>query len=37
MQSPQRVHAARNATSGAAPGGRNHRFGATRFSARSAI
>ena len=34
MQSPQRVHAATNATSGAAPGGRNQRFGATRCSAR---
>ena len=37
MQSPHRVQAATNATSGAAPGGRNQRFGATRRSARSAI
>src|SRR5437867_5523089 len=36
MQSPQRVHAATNATSGAAPGGRNQRFGATRSSVRRA-
>ncbi len=36
IQSPQRVHNVTNSASGAAPGGRNQRRGATRASARPA-